>query len=402
MNLLTEGIEKGYVIKTKRSKKLTIDGLSDDYDIYKVRLDLLFYNDQNDRIATWLSEYESKNSTKLNVLDREKYNSIIHDFITKSNEEKLKATELNIELNTQEESGVVLADGRIIDGNRRFTCLRNLSKKSDKFNYFETTILNKNYERDEKQIKMLELQIQIGKEERVDYDPIDKLVGLYRDVEVKKLLTIDEYARGTNMKVSKAKSELEVANLMVEFLEYINAKDQFYLARELNLNGPLRELQRILNKNIDEDKCEQIKCAVFSTMLVCPEKDLTRFVRKYDSISTSKYADDFIDEQIEIAEKVIDNLPTNGKVNNDVISEIRKDDKLRDSLSRSVEKYDNKVKVVETKNKPLQFVKRASDMIGLIDQEVIKHMNENQKEEMIENINDIEETIKEIKEALNV
>ncbi|WP_278244250.1 hypothetical protein [Lachnobacterium bovis] len=28
-----------------------------------------------------------------------------------------------------------------------------------------------------KQIKMLELQIQIGSEERVDYDPIDRLVG---------------------------------------------------------------------------------------------------------------------------------------------------------------------------------------------------------------------------------
>ena len=51
MNLLKEGIEKKAVIKTVITRKLTVDGITRAYPFYKVRLDWLFYNDQNDRIA---------------------------------------------------------------------------------------------------------------------------------------------------------------------------------------------------------------------------------------------------------------------------------------------------------------------------------------------------------------
>lgn len=60
----------------------------------------------------------------------------------------------------QREPGVVLSDGRIIDGNRRYTCLRKLSEKNDRFKYFEAVILERNIENNAKQIKMLELFIQ--------------------------------------------------------------------------------------------------------------------------------------------------------------------------------------------------------------------------------------------------
>ena len=65
----------------------------------------------------------------ISMQDVEKYNDMIQGFITKSNPDKLKQTEKNIELIGQQKYGVVLTDGRIIDGNRRFSCLRNLSKK---------------------------------------------------------------------------------------------------------------------------------------------------------------------------------------------------------------------------------------------------------------------------------
>jgi hypothetical protein len=53
-NLLGIGNES-FVIKTGLSKKITINGVAKAYPVYKVRLDMLFYNDQNDRIATWIS-----------------------------------------------------------------------------------------------------------------------------------------------------------------------------------------------------------------------------------------------------------------------------------------------------------------------------------------------------------
>ncbi len=219
------------VIKTTMSRKITIDNLTYVYPVYKVELDLLFYNDQNDRIATWISQYKSKNNGQSPSLeDKEKYNSIIEKFIIESNPDAIKKTTNNIELLEQREPGVVLNDGRIIDGNRRFTCLRSLAKKNDKFRYLETIILDRNLENSSKQIKMLELSIRYGEESKVDYNLIDRLAGLYTDVVDTKLLTIEEYAKSTSESINVLKNRLDVAKLLVEFLEYINAPRQFYIA----------------------------------------------------------------------------------------------------------------------------------------------------------------------------
>lgn len=50
MNLLKEGLEQRVVEKTTMTRKLTVDGLTKAYPVYKIRLDWLFYNDQNDRM----------------------------------------------------------------------------------------------------------------------------------------------------------------------------------------------------------------------------------------------------------------------------------------------------------------------------------------------------------------
>ena len=159
---------------TKLTKKLTIDGKTDTYYVYSIKLDLLYYNDKNDRIATWINKYEKENG-QLVKNDIDSYNSIIHEFIKKSNEEAFEATKTNIRTFSQREPGVVLSDGRVIDGNRRFTCLRELSKEDEAFGYFEAVILEGNYSPTDKRIKTLELNIQIGTEKPVDYDPAERL-----------------------------------------------------------------------------------------------------------------------------------------------------------------------------------------------------------------------------------
>jgi len=64
MNLLKEGMEQKAVLKTTLTRKLTVDGLTKAYPVYKVKLDWLFYNDQNDRIATWISQYKAQHEGK--------------------------------------------------------------------------------------------------------------------------------------------------------------------------------------------------------------------------------------------------------------------------------------------------------------------------------------------------
>ena len=63
MNLL-EIRDESIVSKTTLTRKLTLGGVTKAYPVYKVHLDYLFYNDQNDRIATWITQY--KNDSKYN------------------------------------------------------------------------------------------------------------------------------------------------------------------------------------------------------------------------------------------------------------------------------------------------------------------------------------------------
>lgn len=403
MNLLRDGITQGFVIKTDRATKLTIDGITETYPIYQIRLDALYYNDQNDRIATWISQYKSDNKTEtIDRTDLESYNNTIHEFIVKSNPDKLKSTQKNISFIGQQKYGVVLNDGRIIDGNRRFTCLRNLAVDDPKFNYFEAVILDRDIENSAKQIKMLELHIQIGEEARVDYDPIDRLVGIYNDIIVNKILTVHEYAVSTGAQSDNdVQKEVERAKLLAEFLEAINAPRQFYIARDLNMSNPLIELQAILRKIKDEDKKEEVKYTVFTNCLLQPEGDMTRFLRQLKAVAGSNYLDEFIEKELEIAESVIDNLPEVGQVNKEVINQLRKDEDTKRELRKTMDIVTNKAKASATRDKPNQILLKAVDSIETIDMNIFKKLTNEQKSEIEEHLSSLENLIMQLREAIN-
>lgn len=91
MSLLKEGIENRSILPTTLTKKLSVDNHMQTYTVYKIRLDQLYYNDQNDRIATWISQYKAENGIiHIDIEDKEQYNQIIQGFITESNPEALK------------------------------------------------------------------------------------------------------------------------------------------------------------------------------------------------------------------------------------------------------------------------------------------------------------------------
>ena len=402
MNLLKEGIAQKAVIETASTRKLTIDGLTNAYPVYKVRLDWLFYNDQNDRIATWISQYKAEHEGNApDSTDKESYNKIIEQFIVDSNPDAIRKTQTNIELVDQREAGVVLADGRIIDGNRRFTCLRRLAVKNDRYGYFETVILDRNIEHSAKQIKMLELSIQLGEESKVDYNPIDRLVGIYNDIIFTQLLSIEEYARSTNESENEVKKRVEVAKLMVEFLEFINAPGQFYIARDLQLYSSFEELLKIMKKCKDDDEKENFKNAAFINILMQTSADLSRFIRNINTIVGSEYQEEFFEEQNKIAEKILDNLPEQNKMSIKIIREvIRSNDEIVQELVHSMDKTLTKVRKNETKNRPIQLAEKATIQLDDIDIPILKKMNDSECQRLIRQLDKLEQTIAKIRENL--
>jgi hypothetical protein len=403
-NLLANGLHDGSIVPTELSRKLTIDGITKAYQVYRIRLDLLYYNDQNDRIATWISQYKAERSVDdISIDNLESYNDIIQEFIVKSNPAAINKTKNNIELVDQREPGVVLSDGRIIDGNRRFTCLRMLAKQNNKYNYFEAVILDRDLQNSEKQIKMLELEIQHGEEKKVDYNPIDRLVGIYNDILVKKFFTEAEYARSTNETESEIKKKVEQAKLMVEFLEFINADRQFHIARDLGLDGPLIELATIIRKCKDDDIKEDIKNSVFANLLMKPVGDMTRFVRQINGIVESEFVNEFIAEQSDIAIKVINKLPISGTINEKFINEqIRNDEQIKGELERSMDLFNTKVKRVETKNRPLQLVDKTIMTLESIDTNIFGKLSESELLAILERLQDLETSLNKIRGTIHV
>ena len=401
MNLLKEGIEQHVVEKTTLTRKLTLDGLTKAYPVYKVRLDQLYYNDQNDRIATWISQYKSQhNGAAPSLDDREEYNRIIEEFVVASNPEAIHKTQNNIEMVDQREPGVVLADGRIIDGNRRFTCLRRLSQKNDRFNYFETVILDRNINFNAKQIKLLELSIQHGEESKVDYNPIDRLVGIYHDIEETGLLTIEEYTRSTNEPESEVRRRLEIAKLMVEFLDFINAPKQYYVARDLEIYSPLDELLKLMRK-CREDEAEDLKIAVFNNILMQTSTDTSRFIRSIKSIVGSDYQEEFLEEQKELAAKVIDTLPPVGEMDTAAIREVvRSNDNITRELECSMEKTLTKVRKNETRNRPVQLAEKATTFLESIDVNILTKLNDSEITRLDRQLGRLEQVIAQLRENM--
>lgn len=404
MNLLTKGLEIKAVIPNETDKKLVIDNISKNYPVYKIRLDQLYYNDQNDRIATWIAQYKIDNNIiKLDISDIGTYNDIIHEFITESNRDALKKTQTNIKMVGQQESGVVLSDGRIIDGNRRFTCLRNIEKETGKTQYFEAVILDHSIENNAKQIKMLELMLQHGVDEKVGYNPVDRLVGIYNDILETKLLTVKEYADSVNLGETEVQLEVDKAKLMVEFLQFINAPKQFHLARHFNLADPLKELHVMLKKVKDDDKREDLKNAVFAQFLMQPFGDTTRYIRKIKKIASSnKFLNDFLEEQMEIVEKVCDELENHPKVSIKEIGTIRTNERIKSDFLHSTEKFVNKVDGDTTRNQPIKQAEKAYDSLDLIDINIIRKLDQEQRDEIREKLDMIDQIVLNIRSELDV
>lgn len=401
MDLLKEGIGIG-IIPTDLTRKLTIGGITKAYPVYKVPLCYLYYNDQNDRIATWISRYRYEhNGDNINKDDIEAYNYIIEKYIVESNPESIKKTRNNINLVGQREPGVSLSDGRIIDGNRRFTCLRDIARKKDEVVYFETVILDRNINDSAKQIKMLELTIQHGEESKVDYSPIDRLVGLYSDVVDSQLLSIEEYAESINESVNNVKTNVEIAKLMVEFLEFINYPKQYYLARELKISGPIEELHKLIKKCSNKEDIEDLKICVFSNIIMQTEGDITRFIRNFKDILGTEYQRSFIGEQKAIARKVVSKIKNKDIDVNKPNEIVKNNEELNLELKKSVSTHLDKIRKDEIIIKPIQLVEKSSQFISEIDLNIINKMTENERNRLALRLSELEKYIAKIKEKLD-
>lgn len=405
-NDLTDVMMKGEIVGTK---KMNIKGQVRNMDVYRIPIDRLYYNDKNDRIATWISKYESENGS-IRSLDINAYNDKIQEYIIKSDKQKFVTTMNNIRNFSQLEAGVVFIDGRVIDGNRRFTCLRKLFQDTgdQSFAYFDAVILNN--EISEKEIKLMELVLQHGQEGKVDYNPIEKLVGIYRDIIKDKLFDVKEYAKSIDTKESDVEKSVQLAGLMEDFLEYINAPEQFYIARELEIDGPLNEIYNIKKRiGSDEEKWEKVRIALYDNMLVKTNNqesgDITRIIRDFGKkvVENDEIFDTYFEKHEEYSRELNSRLNNSDEIiNTDFIrKEIREDEELKSKISNNLEEALYNAKKGEARKKPIELLKSINEDISKIDTSAVSRLRGEDREEFNEQLVILKEKISNVEEKFN-
>lgn len=385
---LTEGSLLGLVgtevvQKTTLTRKVTYGGKTVIYPVYRVRLDKLYYNDQNDRIATWITRYESENGQEaLSDLNTEIYNRVIENFIVESNPEAIAKTQKNIALVGQREPGVTLADGRIVDGNRRYTCLRRIQRESQEPVYFETVIMDMDIREDKKAIKLLELAIQHGEEKKVDYDLIDYAVGTYRDVVQTGLLTVEEYALNTNESVADVKKRIEIISVVSEFLTYLKLPEQYHIAREFQVYSLFQEMMSLLRQLNDGEK-QQLKRIAFNNALMHAMPDQRKFIRDIKGlIKNGTYNFYFEDQQkwSQIIQEKYANAEIRGKADVDKFAKDNADitEKLQMSMERALLRSRSK----QLKAKPSENVSKSISLMMEVDSRQFARLDSEEKEKL--------------------
>lgn len=383
MNLL-EIFDESIVAKTTLSRKLTLGGVTKAYPVYRVRLDKLFYNDQNDRIATWITQYKNdEDNVSFSELSREDFNKIIEKFIIDSNPSAIEKTKNNIALVNQREPGVVLADGRIIDGNRRFTCLRLLNAEDSSVQYFETVILDASIENNQKQIKMLELAIQHGEEQRVDYNLIDMAIGAYHDIVETDLLSIDEYVSSTNIPLTEVKKRLETAKLIIEFLEFMDVPAQYHIAREMQVYSVFYEMVSLIKRCDTLEGKQDLKRSVFSNVMMGSFADQRKYIRNVKAMMDSGLYSSYIKKQVKIADEIEAKKKESSITSKkDLEIFVSNNEDLTEELQVSMDRSLLQSKKAQTKSRPSQIVTKSLSMLMDIDTRIIDTLSENEKEKL--------------------
>ena len=251
-------------LKRKGEMRLRLNDKVENRETYEIPLDRLYYNDRNGRIATFIDEervragHSRQEILALKQDDVERYNDLIGRAVKEAEKkDSYEKTLRDVQEKGQMVPGVVLADGRIIDGNRRFTVLRELYRKKgeQRFSTFEACVLDVPEGKDAwRAIAILELELQENRDEKRDYSPIDKNVSFYKLCLNKETKTLDErtyqtYSGATDKEMAQMKSQVE---LMLEYLEWRGTPQAFYLLKEEELHGPIVEIANRKKKMTDD------------------------------------------------------------------------------------------------------------------------------------------------------
>jgi hypothetical protein len=208
-------------------------GRPTDMPVYRVPIELTVFNEHNHRIASWIKTLTAEqDEPDASTPAGEK---IIMDLLYYSDEQKNEKTITDIKLKGQQQVGVITRDGVVADGNRRCLALRKLEERGEGSQFFLAAILPDTFAGKRKEIMQLETMLQLGVDDKVDYDPIQKYIKV-------KDLIVEGYnpkqiAGFMGESEAKIQEYQEIFALIDRYLEYIGAVGAYQILVDNKLEG---------------------------------------------------------------------------------------------------------------------------------------------------------------------
>lgn len=232
MNIESDGekrilayIESNPNCKTKYVENVNIHDEKIPLDVYRLPTNMIFFNIRNGRFAAEYRELlEKENIEELdskNPDDAEK----IQEMLLNLDEKQTNILMEDIVRMGQKDPGIATHDGFLINGNRRMAVLNELKKKDDKYGYILVSILPKNI--DHKDLWKIEANLQLSRNEKLDYGPINTLLKLKEGVDAG--MTESQIARTLYGGFTEAeiREKLSILTLMEQYLETIGKPSQY-------------------------------------------------------------------------------------------------------------------------------------------------------------------------------
>ena len=392
--------------------------------VYRIPLDYLVYNKYNGRIGSDVLSYEKQNGVLNAELDDDK--AIIEKFLYESKIDRNKITMDSLLKNGQQRYGIVTSDGTIVDGNRRAMLLNRLFHKREELGYSYEEVEKCKYflaiilpdDAEEKDIQQLETIYQMGEDDKLDYNPIEKYL---KCKELKRLGFSEEDIAGfMSEKPSQVKEWLSILNLMEDYLKEYDYEGIY--TRLEKTEGPFVDLENYLDSykkrgaNVRNADWTYTDSDISDLKLVCFDYIRARYEGKEfrDIAKTGKDGSIFFYKDLWDAflQQHQENTPTDTQT----VEELRKDypaenlstllrkrdkdwtDNAIGRLTGNLKRFSQKLSDKRASNKPGELIERALSALQAVDCEQDSFVNDPHIEEMVREISKLTWEMKKILE----
>ncbi len=409
-----------------KGKRLRYGGQVKTFIEFEIPMDLLVYNVENGRIASLVKSFEREHSS-LNP-EKEADAKQIARFLYDSNDIANKKTLKSLAANGQLESGIITSDGVLVDGNRRASLMIHILQHTDEYTpeerarceKFRCVVLPE--DADEKEILRLETTFQMGADEKVGYNAIEKYLHA-RDMLDKGFGQSDIAEYMGLDSVSKVQELLDVVKLIDDYLDYYEYTGIYTrLPRGfeddlLKLNQAIKKIHSGKISWIPTDKLEEVendlKCICFDFIRLNAKSQEGFEYRAIASTSGNnflanedvwnKFVSDWQTAVMDVKEESIDDVLSTSKSAGDTERLLEsRDNKWRDSVGEKLmEGFSDAKNTIDNKKekeKPSVLLRRAINALEQVNKETIVASKD--KEGILAQLEEIFDFCKELKDAV--